>query len=171
MTRPPIGRPTALYRFYDADEALLYVGITYNLQKRWTAHRLDKTWWHLVARKTHQWYETRALAEAAEQVAIETESPRFDATCRRNPGFRTGGRYEDPRKPEIAAQLRADLQAEEFQLGRMLPSSPALAERYGTSPMTVSILLWELERQRVLEGAAGRYWLRGCRPKRDSKAR
>lgn len=64
---------TALYRLYDADNQLLYIGITHNPEQRWTGHAFDKPWWPDVARKDLEWYDNRALAEAAEVAAIRTE--------------------------------------------------------------------------------------------------
>ncbi|WP_443067521.1 GIY-YIG nuclease family protein [Streptomyces sp. NBC_01426] len=37
-----------MYRLYDAEGRLLYVGITMNLQQRLADHRRQKFWWHLV---------------------------------------------------------------------------------------------------------------------------
>jgi hypothetical protein len=37
-----------LYRFYDADMRLLYVGVTWNPFDRWTFHRRTKPWWESV---------------------------------------------------------------------------------------------------------------------------
>lgn len=38
-----------LYRLYDAEMNLLYVGYTWNPFSRWTAHSRSKPWWHEVA--------------------------------------------------------------------------------------------------------------------------
>jgi predicted GIY-YIG superfamily endonuclease len=67
--------PTALYRFYDRGNTLLYVGITVNLARRWEDHATEKSWWPGVARKTVQIYGTRREALAAETIAIIAESP------------------------------------------------------------------------------------------------
>ena len=37
-----------LYRLYDTDRRLLYVGITWNPFVRWTSHKKTKPWWHDV---------------------------------------------------------------------------------------------------------------------------
>lgn len=66
---------TALYRFYDADGALLYVGITYDIGIRFHNHSRKKEWWPAATDLTVKWYETRDLAMAAEREAIKTESP------------------------------------------------------------------------------------------------
>jgi predicted GIY-YIG superfamily endonuclease len=69
---------TALYRFYDADDALLYVGITVDPEARWADHERLKPWWPDVARETVDWHETRTLALAAELAAIRAERPRYN---------------------------------------------------------------------------------------------
>lgn len=70
-----MSRPTALYRLYDADETLVYLGIAYDPDVRWYQHSRDKKWWTNVARKTVEWHPDRDTAEAAELAAIRTETP------------------------------------------------------------------------------------------------
>ena len=69
---------TALYRFFDADGNLLYVGISDNLTARFKWHRDAQSWWGSVARKTITWYGTRNKAFAAEDYAIKTEFPLYN---------------------------------------------------------------------------------------------
>lgn len=68
---------TALYRFFDADGALLYVGITADIEQRWSGHQ-SKPWWPDVAEKTVQWHDDRPSALVAELEAIKTEAPRYN---------------------------------------------------------------------------------------------
>jgi hypothetical protein len=70
--------PTALYRLFDADGALLYVGIANSPESRWSQHAKTKEWWHLVADKTICWFDTRVVAADAEIKAIQAERPRFN---------------------------------------------------------------------------------------------
>ena len=74
MTTTALGR-TALYRFFDAQGVLLYVGITVNPKQRWAHHATHKSWWPAVARRTTEWFETWRDALHAEQVAIVSEEP------------------------------------------------------------------------------------------------
>ena len=69
--------PVAVYRFFDADDGLLYVGISDSLGTRFGAHR-NTAWWPKAVRNTVQWYDTRAQALAAEYKAITTESPQYN---------------------------------------------------------------------------------------------
>jgi len=70
--------PTALYRAFADDGALLYIGVSADPEVRYTQHAGDKPWWPEVAAKTTEWFETRALALAAETAAIKTELPRYN---------------------------------------------------------------------------------------------
>ncbi len=66
---------TALYRLYAGGGALLYVGITVNVEQRWTEHERAKPWWPQVTEKRVEWFENRPAALAAELQAIKTEHP------------------------------------------------------------------------------------------------
>jgi predicted GIY-YIG superfamily endonuclease len=79
MTRPPTGvegdGATALYRLYDTDDRLLYIGVTKDPPARFAAHRSDKPWWPHVARREMTWWPTRHKACEAESAAIRSEAP------------------------------------------------------------------------------------------------
>ena len=70
---------TAVYRIYDANDQLLYVGITNDLIIRWIGHRSDKLWWRREAHRYDvRWYPNRDVAKAEEKQAIITESPKYN---------------------------------------------------------------------------------------------
>ncbi|MFF5422428.1 GIY-YIG nuclease family protein [Streptomyces misionensis] len=71
-------RRAAVYRLYDADGALLYVGSAYDPEVRCKAHR-NKPWWPQVERRTEEWHPTRLNAYHAEMAAISTEAPAHNA--------------------------------------------------------------------------------------------
>ena len=80
---------TALYRFYDAREELLYVGITDDPWRRWREHMQAKPWYPRVKHQSVTWYDTRGQAETAEKRAIRAERPQFNiAGAVRPPGAR-----------------------------------------------------------------------------------
>lgn len=66
---------TALYRLFDADEVLLYVGISKRFGQRWEQHARMQPWWPAVTSQTVRWYPSRGDAEQAEKVAIHDERP------------------------------------------------------------------------------------------------
>lgn len=69
---------TALYRFYDAHENLLYVGITNKPGRRWQQHMEEKSWYPLVKHQAVTWYDSEAEARRAEALAIRSERPKFN---------------------------------------------------------------------------------------------
>lgn len=68
----------ALYRHYDADGVLLYVGITNDPGKRWNQHRGDKAWWEEVKLTRLEHFASRPEVLAAEKRAISDERPRWN---------------------------------------------------------------------------------------------
>ena len=66
---------TTLYRLFDIDDVLLYVGIAGNPGRRFEEHSKTKPWWSLVDHVDLEHYDTRWEAAAAERHAIETEAP------------------------------------------------------------------------------------------------
>lgn len=73
-----IGRCVYLYRLYDQDGALLYIGITSNLRRRRSTHRGQSPWFPQVAGYRIQGPFTWRGAEKAERAAILAESPRHN---------------------------------------------------------------------------------------------
>lgn len=69
---------TALYRLYDANDTLIYVGIAFNPSSRYTSHKKTKTWWPEVKRREVTWYDSRTEAAAAEIEAIRSELPLYN---------------------------------------------------------------------------------------------
>ena len=74
MAADILGR-TALYRLYGRDGALLYVGVTDNISRRFWDHSRNKSWWRDVDGKMIWFYDDRAEAEDAETAAIDSEDP------------------------------------------------------------------------------------------------
>jgi predicted GIY-YIG superfamily endonuclease len=66
--------PTAVYRLYDADDNLIYVGISDSLGIRFGTHS-RREWWPRVVRYTLSWHEHRRQALAEEAKAITHELP------------------------------------------------------------------------------------------------
>lgn len=71
-------RPHALYRFFGADGALLYIGITWNIATRFPRHQGGKPWWCEVNSIKVEQHPDRASVLRAERAAIEAERPRYN---------------------------------------------------------------------------------------------
>jgi hypothetical protein len=80
----PIPTPglTHLYRHYDIEGRLLYVGVAPPTNKRLQPHRQQAAWLHLTTIITVDDYPTRAWAEAAEARAILEERPIYNHVVR-----------------------------------------------------------------------------------------
>lgn len=68
-------KKTTLYRYFDENGKLLYVGITGDNTKRQSQHRRSSFWFGQIASATFEHYETREEALDAESIAIEKEKP------------------------------------------------------------------------------------------------
>lgn len=120
--------PTGLiYRFYDANQELLYIGQTtsgHTYPIRWTAHRRSAPWWELVA-----YYAVDRVASdlvtltALEKSAIQTERPRFNKHHARSRSSFMVFTREGP--AAVIEQFRAYLLPDDFaELVRVFKALP-----------------------------------------------
>lgn len=131
---------TALYRFYNGDDELLYIGISNDPDFRWKAHLYGpgrKEWPKQASRRTVEWHDSRALALKAEAEAIKAERPRHNA--RHNYDEAPFDAEDWPtvtarsKVPAIAALLRAEISSGRWAPGQRIPSLRALADAVGAS--------------------------------------
>lgn len=69
---------TILYRYFDSEGRLLYVGITGNQLKRQSQHRRSSLWFDQIASAKFEHFQSREEAEVAEVRAIQDEKPTFN---------------------------------------------------------------------------------------------
>ena len=69
---------TQLYRHYDSDNTLLYVGISYDVFKRTRQHAKHSNWHKEISRIDVEAFDTRDEALDAETVAIQSELPKYN---------------------------------------------------------------------------------------------
>jgi hypothetical protein len=109
---PPIDstRRTAVYRFFDKAERLLYVGIAFDPGERWKRHAAVARWWKDAVDNTIDWYDTRAEAERAELTAIRYEKPIYNKRDSVTPyqGSTTKRGMKLPRKLQVDDDVWAD---------------------------------------------------------------
>lgn len=72
---PPPHLAFTLYRMYDADDDLLYIGISGRGLRRFSEHRSNKAWWINVATIRVEHYDSAEMAGGAEAEAIWNEKP------------------------------------------------------------------------------------------------
>lgn len=73
-----------VYRCYDADDQLLYVGVTTDMRQRHTEHAGQKEWYSEVARIETEEFDSGDEAAEREMVLLTHERPRYNSpTARR----------------------------------------------------------------------------------------
>lgn len=77
----------AVYRMFDQDGRLLYVGSTKNPGGRFGGH-LEKRWFLQVVSISLEWFPTKAAAVLAENRAIQSEHPRLNVAGTTRSGCR-----------------------------------------------------------------------------------
>lgn len=154
---------TALYRFFDADDVLLYVGIAYIPDSRQGQHARDAadTWYPLQVRRTLVWFDTRNEAEQAEKAAIKTERPRFNArhnlhadhsvhaavavrARKRTKIDAVGGAGQAPQAGGLNVYLRNQIDSGALPVGTALPKQAHLKEQFGVTGAAVQRALLDL---------------------------
>lgn len=75
---------TAIYRHFDGDSALLYIGLSRNPLRRWEQHKAHALWFYEIARIEIEWFDSRGEAAHAEVEAIRKERPIFNTIYNRS---------------------------------------------------------------------------------------
>ena len=103
------GPKRKLYRHYDRDGVLLYVGVSVSALARLESHFGKSHWANQIVRVEIEWFDTPALAIVAEGLAITTERPLHNKIISNGLGGRPLDSERDKTltaiKPWIAAGL------------------------------------------------------------------
>lgn len=75
---PPPQGTECLYKHWTRDGILLYIGVTCHADRRQREHAANSHWFRDVDQITYQVFDTRQLAEAAEETSIQAEHPRHN---------------------------------------------------------------------------------------------
>jgi predicted GIY-YIG superfamily endonuclease len=108
--------PAYVYRAFDAEGLLLYVGCTKNVATRLVQHRSQSTWTPYLDHYTSEFYPDRESALAAEAEAIRTERPFFNC------------------QPEQTAMLQMNRVKAKQAVDRMLESFGIQYDRWDDRP-------------------------------------
>ncbi len=68
----------SVYRMFDADGRLLYVGLTARGAQRIAEHSGNSQWWSFVASITVEHFDRKTAARRAEHEAIQDEAPLYN---------------------------------------------------------------------------------------------
>lgn len=120
-----MNEPAQLYRHFDAEGNLLYVGTSLSAVYRLAQHRSRTPWYSAIARVTIQNCESLSAARAAECRAIVAERPRHNITFN-NPEPRDAGDRLVVEQADTIRDLRARLDASEDERRRIQAQLTAL---------------------------------------------
>ena len=67
--------PHYLYRYFNEDGLVLYIGITKNIKQRHGQHKCSSVWFRCACDITVEKYPSEQLAREAERKAIISEDP------------------------------------------------------------------------------------------------
>ena len=67
-----------LYRHFDANNNLLYIGVSSRISQRIKEHSIHSSWWKNVSKITLEHFETRKEVLEAERNAIIAEQPKHN---------------------------------------------------------------------------------------------
>lgn len=79
---------TTLYRYFDSEGQLLYVGITGDNTKRQSQHRRNSFWFGEIHSATFEHFEQRDSALEAEALSIRHEKPKYNIAGTSANGFK-----------------------------------------------------------------------------------
>jgi hypothetical protein len=71
-------RPSQVYRLFDFDGHLLYVGVTLYPRERLGVHRRSKPWGQHITDVVYETHPSEHAARMAEQAAIGAERPLYN---------------------------------------------------------------------------------------------
>ncbi|MFF0777065.1 GntR family transcriptional regulator [Streptomyces sp. NPDC003720] len=150
----------ALYRLFDAEGRLLYVGITTDPHQRWKRHAMFMSWWGQVARRTVDWLPSWQEALAAEKRAIQEEGPRFNGTHNHPvaPFVATEWQPITIRRGKavaLAERICQEIDAGRWRPGMKIPSCDELATATSISPTTANLALRALQAEGRLKYLRG----------------
>jgi predicted GIY-YIG superfamily endonuclease len=132
--------PAAVYRLWDADGNLLYIGSAYDPDERCKEHR-KKPWWPEVARRTEEWCSNRGSAYKAELAAIAVEKSKYNAMG--TPSYRPPDTEAVRRRKELGP-LRQRLLEESWGVARTACAA-ARAEGAASADVEIAGKLAEIE--------------------------
>lgn len=154
---------TALYRYFDADGELLYIGISNDPDFRWKAHLYGSgrnAWPKQAARRTIEWCDARAEALKAEEAAIKAERPLYNEKHNYDDAPFDAASWPTIatrlKVPAIADLMRAEITSGRWGEGQRIPSLRTLGESVGASMVAVSKASALLQQEGLLDFQAGR---------------
>lgn len=100
--------PCAVYRFYDEDDDLLYVGKSLDPFSRSNSHKQDPRFFAVSIIEV-EWFEDQVLATLAETTAIIREKPKWNKHHAAKPRIKTRTSLTKTEMVEIISKRGAEV--------------------------------------------------------------
>lgn len=148
---------TAVYRIFDANNVLLYVGMSVSPETRFADHRTCKAWMRQAYRYEIAWFGIREAAEAEERRAIAQERPLHNVAHKprsaRPVVLSTPGTYTMAEMAERFGVSKTTVRATVRSAGFPAPIGAAPSGRRGTRfPMAEVDQYWERRQAGIKQG-------------------
>jgi predicted GIY-YIG superfamily endonuclease len=160
---PETAERTALYRYFDANDELLYIGISNDPDFRAKAHLYESRpddWPKKAARRTVEWHDSRPLALKAEEDAIKAERPRYNEKHNYDDAPFDPSSWPKvtawPKVPAIADLMRTEITSGRWAHSQRIPSLRTLGTAVGASSRIVSQASVLLQGEGLLDFQPGR---------------
>jgi len=107
-----------LYRWFNTNDELLYVGITKNAYNRHKQHIAEKEWcvFEELKHTTYEYFESRELLNEAEKLAIVNEKPKYNVTHNENPVAYRKPTYEPKKRHKKEIIVRETVKIKEVEI-------------------------------------------------------
>jgi predicted GIY-YIG superfamily endonuclease len=153
---PETPERTALYRYFDANDELLYVGISIDPDGRLKAHRDNhEPWVGEATKRTDEWHDSRSLALRAEAEVIKAERPRYNVKLNYDDAPFDPASWPEiadfHKVPGIAELMRTEITSGRWAPGQRIPSLRTLGEAAGASIRIVSKASTQLQNEGLLD--------------------
>lgn len=103
-------QPTSVYRYYDADAVLIYVGITNRGMQRQHEHNIRAEWWPYVTRQEVEHYPNRPEAAKRERELIQRHRPPFNMQHNLDPDAAKAAYYSERERRGTVCPCGSDCQ-------------------------------------------------------------
>ncbi|WP_062215801.1 GIY-YIG nuclease family protein [Streptomyces sp. NBRC 109706] len=157
---PRSSERTALYRFYDERDRLLYVGISKDPDQRWREHQQLSPWSRQISRREVEWLTSRRTAEVAEVAAIKSERPAHNnrdnfETAQLGNDWPSLAGIKRGKADALAELIRQEIRSARWRPGQKTPSREVMAAAVGVSLSTAETATDRLLREGVLVHRGG----------------
>ena len=145
-------QPSQLYRLFDHEGELLYIGISTNAKRRIYQHKCTADWAHLICKHTIEDFAIREDAISAEEAAIKAEKPPYN--------IKFSGKSSRPAAPARKRQLNypkasyEEMMREVVEMAHMIQTyDPSIEGEEEKAMARFDAAMAEYKRKKAIEAA------------------